>query len=152
MDSAVPEPERQEFEALGHAGSEHYSGLEVFDNPGCHTVTYVSDEVVAHCPVTGQPDFYTCEILLRTTEKCIESKSLKLWLQQFNTKQNGIFCESLAIFVRDQVGFALGYRTKYSEGPDAPTEEVPDLDTISEHVQVTLYQKSRGGISIRSVA
>lgn len=152
LDSDVPEPERQEFTALGHAGSEHYAGLETFDNPGCHSVTYASDEVVAHCPVTGQPDFYVCEIMLRATDKCIESKSLKLWLRQFANPGNGIFCEALAVYIRDQVGQALGYETVYSEGPGATPQGIPDEEEITKHVQVTLMQKSRGGISIRSIA
>jgi NADPH-dependent 7-cyano-7-deazaguanine reductase QueF len=45
-----------EFVALGHAGSEHYAGLETFPNPGVSRVELVSDELVAVCPVTGQPD------------------------------------------------------------------------------------------------
>jgi 7-cyano-7-deazaguanine reductase len=134
LNSEVPEPEKPEFTALGQAGSDHYAGLETFDNPGCVFVVYTSDEVVAHCPVTGQPDFYTCSIQLRDPEKCIESKSLKLWFRQFALESGpGIFCEGLAVFIRDQVMEAIG-------------EEDEDK------VQVTLDQKPRGGISIRSVA
>src|SRR5262249_25877785 len=32
-----------EFVALGHAGSEHYAGLETFPNPGVATVSMASD-------------------------------------------------------------------------------------------------------------
>jgi hypothetical protein len=135
--------EPQKFEALGQAGSEHYLGLEIFPNPGCHSITFTGDELVAHCPVTGQPDFYEFQIVLLGTEKSIESKSLKLWLRQFTEPDTGLFCEALAVFIRDQVGVALGYH-------DA--EGNPDADEITEHIQVTLVQKSRGGISIRSVA
>lgn len=142
LDSSVPERGGPQFEALGHAGSEHYVGLELFDNPGCFSVTYTCDEVVAMCPVTGQPDFYVMEIILRQTEKIIESKSLKLWLRQFAT--SGIFCEGLAVFIRDRVGEALGYLDT-SDGSLYP-------DEIAEHIQVMLKQKSRGGISIKAVA
>ncbi len=48
-----------EFVALGHAGSEHYAGLETFENPGVTHVEMTSDELTAVCPITGQPDFYT---------------------------------------------------------------------------------------------
>lgn len=136
LDSSVPAPEGPHFEALGHAGSDHYVGLELFDNPGCHSVTYTSDEVVAHCPITGQPDFYTLQIVLLMAEKCIESKSLKIWLRQFANPSNGIFCEGLACYIRDQIGEVLEL-----EGEE-----------IATHIQVTLIQKSRGGISIRAVA
>ena len=130
-----PEP-GSGFTALGHAGSDSYMGLETFDNPGCHSITFTGDELVAHCPVTGQPDFYEFAITLLKTEKSIESKSLKLWLRQFNTPASGLFCEALAVFIRDAVGEVLGL----------------DPQDIEEHIQVTLVQKSRGGISIRSIA
>lgn len=142
LNSDVPEP----FVALGHSGSDNYIGLELFDNPGCHSVIYTSDEVVAYCPITKQPDFYTLQIVLLGTEKLIESKSLKLWLRQFNNELNGIFCENLSVFIRNSVGFALGYEDR-EDGITTPDEE-----EIARHVQVTLTQKSRGGISIKAVA
>ena len=124
------------FEALGHAGSDAYVGLEKFDNPGCLQVKYTSDEVMAKCPVTGQPDFYTVTIFLEGTEKLIESKSLKLFFNRFIeqtfTLNTGIFCENLAVWLRDQVCEAIG------------AEE--------ESVEVLLTQKSRGGITIEARA
>lgn len=120
------------FGALSRQGSGAYQGLETFDNPGCAVVRYVCDEVVAKCPVTGQPDYYNCEITLRGTEKLIESKSLKLYLNGLHeatfAKDFGIFCESLAVFLRKEITEALG------------AEE--------DNVGVLLSQKSRGGISI----
>jgi NADPH-dependent 7-cyano-7-deazaguanine reductase QueF len=135
LDSDVTEPESSvpEFTALGHAGSEHYVGLETFPNPGCANIQFSGDELVAHCPVTGQPDFYEWGIMLREPEKSIESKSLKLWLRQFAREDGpGLFCETLAVYIREQVAKAIG-------------EDV-------ECVTVTLVQKSRGGISIRASA
>lgn len=146
LNSEVPAPEPQEFAALGHAGSDHYVGLELFPNPGCHSVTYVSDEVTANCPITGQPDFYDMQLVLLGTEQCIESKSLKLWLRGLHDA--GIFCEGLAVHIRNQVGVALGY-IEADDGIHGPSL---DEDEIAKHIQVTLVQKSRGGISIRSVA
>ena len=40
-------PRSDEFVALGHAGSEHYAGLEAFDNPGVSHVEMTSDELTA---------------------------------------------------------------------------------------------------------
>lgn len=122
------------FTALGQAGSDAFVGLETFPNPGCVSVSYESDEVTAVCPVTGQPDFYGVSINLIRTDLCVESKSLKIWFRGLTNK--GIFCESLAVYIRDEIGRAIGL----------------DLDETLEHVQVTLTQKSRGGISINSVA
>jgi NADPH-dependent 7-cyano-7-deazaguanine reductase QueF len=125
------------FAALSSQGSGAYTGLETFDNPGCTLVHYTSDEVVAKCPVTGQPDYYTCKITLKDSPKLIESKSLKIWFNNLheNTMSGnapGLFCETLAVFIRDQVIEVTG------------SEE--------ENTRVVLTQKSRGGISIEAVA
>ena len=119
-----------EFVALGHAGSEHYAGLETFPNPGVSHVQMTSDELTAVCPITGQPDLYVASIEYEPGPLCIESKSLKLYLAGF--RNEGAFCEALAVRVRDDVAVAL--------------ELEPD------RVQVTLEQKARGGITITATA
>jgi 7-cyano-7-deazaguanine reductase len=115
-----------EFVALGHAGSEHYAGLETFPNPGVSQVEMVSDELTAVCPVTGQPDFYVAAIEYQPEALCLESKSLKLYLARF--REEGAFCEALAVKIRDDVAEAL--------------------ELTPERVTVTLEQKARGGITI----
>jgi 7-cyano-7-deazaguanine reductase len=116
----------KEFVALGHAGSEHYAGLESFPNPGVSQVELVSDELTAVCPITGQPDLYVAAIEYEPEALCLESKSLKLYLARF--RDQGAFCEALAVKIRDDVAEALEL------GP--------------ERVTVTLEQKARGGITI----
>jgi 7-cyano-7-deazaguanine reductase len=115
-----------EFVALGHAGSDHYAGLETFENPGVARVEMTSDELVAVCPITNQPDMYVATIEYEPDRLCLESKSLKLYLASF--RNEGAFCEALAVRIRDDVAAALGL------GP--------------ERVTVTLEQKARGGITI----
>ena len=122
--------ELPEFTALGHAGSEHYAGLETFPNPGVELVEMTSDELTAMCPVTGQPDLYVATIEYAPDELCLESKSLKLYLARF--RNEGAFCEALAVRIRDDVAEALG------------------LD--QSRVTVTLEQKARGGITITAIA
>jgi 7-cyano-7-deazaguanine reductase len=118
------------FVALGHAGSEHYAGIETFPNPGVSSVSMVSDELSAICPVTAQPDLYEASIVYRPDALCIESKSLKLYLAQF--RNEGHFAEALSVRIREDVAAAL---------------QVP-LD----RVRVELVQKARGGITITAVA
>jgi 7-cyano-7-deazaguanine reductase len=118
------------FVALGHAGSEHYAGLETFPNPGVSSVSMVSDELTAICPVTAQPDLYTASVAYRPDGLCVESKSLKLYLAQF--RNEGHFAEALAVRIREDVAGAI---------------QVP-LD----RVRVELVQKARGGITITAVA
>jgi 7-cyano-7-deazaguanine reductase len=119
-----------EFVALGHAGSEHYAGLETFPNPGVTHVEMTSDELTAVCPITAQPDLYVATIEYEPGPLCIESKSLKLYLATF--RNEGAFCEALAVRIRDDVATAL------------------ELDP--DRVQVTLEQKARGGITITATA
>jgi 7-cyano-7-deazaguanine reductase len=119
-----------EFVALGHAGSEHYAGLETFPNPGVSRVEMTSDELASICPVTGQPDLYIAAIEYRPKDLCLESKSLKLYLMTF--RNEGHFCEALAVRIRDDVAEALGL--------------------AAADVTVTLSQKARGGITIVATA
>ena len=119
-----------DFVALGHAGSEHYAGLETFPNPGVTHVELTSDELTAVCPITGQPDLYVASIEFEPDALCLESKSLKLYLARF--RNEGAFCEALAVRIRDDVAAAL--------------ELEPD------RVQVTLEQKAGGGITITATA
>ncbi len=124
------ETRSKEFVALGHTGSEHYAGLESFENPGVSHVVMRSDELVAVCPVTGQPDMYVASIEFWPQGLCLESKSLKLYLNGF--RNEGAFCEALAVKIRDDVAEAL---------------ELPP-----DKVRVTLEQKARGGISITATS
>jgi 7-cyano-7-deazaguanine reductase len=122
--------ETPEFVALGHAGSDHYAGLETFPNPGVSHVQMTSDELTAVCPITGQPDLYVASIEYSPAELCLESKSLKLYLSRF--RNEGAFCEALAVRIRDDLAEAL------------------QLDR--DRVTVTLEQKARGGITITATA
>jgi 7-cyano-7-deazaguanine reductase len=119
-----------DFVALGQPGSEHYAGLETFANPGVSHVEMTSDELTAVCPVTGQPDLYVATIEYWPGELCIESKSLKLYLSGY--RNEGHFCEALAVKIRDDVAEAV---------------QLP-----ADKVRVTLRQKARGGITITATA
>ena len=120
----------QEFVALGRSGSDAYIGLETFPNPGVARVELVSDELTAVCPITNQPDFYTATIAYRPVGPCLESKSLKIYLSRFHDQ--GVFCEALAVRIRDEVAAVL------------------ELDVGA--VEVSLRQKARGGITITALA
>ena len=119
-----------DFVALGHTGSEHYAGLETFENPGVTRVEMTSDELTAVCPITGQPDMYVVTIEYAAERLCLESKSLKLYLASYRSE--GAFCEALAVRIRDDIAEALGLERN--------------------QVKVTLRQKARGGITITATA
>jgi 7-cyano-7-deazaguanine reductase len=125
-----PSSSSTDFVALGHPGSNQYVGLETFANPGASHVEMTSDELAAVCPVTGQPDLYTATIEYWPAALCIESKSLKLYLNGY--RNEGHFCEALTVKIRDDVAEAL---------------ELPP-----DKVRVTLKQKARGGITITATS
>jgi 7-cyano-7-deazaguanine reductase len=119
-----------DFVALGQPGSDAYAGLETFENPGVSHVEMTSDELTAVCPITGQPDLYVATIEYWPQALCLESKSLKLYLSSF--RNEGAFCEALAVKMRDDLAQAL---------------ELP-----ADKVRVMLEQKARGGITITATA
>ena len=112
---------------LGREGNRPIDELDSFPAPaGCGRVVMTSDEVTAMCPVTGQPDYYTVSIDYLPAKHCIESKSLKMYLWHF--RDQGVFCEQLAVDIRDKV-----------------------VATVRPHeVHVRVVQKSRGGIVIEA--
>jgi 7-cyano-7-deazaguanine reductase len=119
-----------DFVALGQPGSEAFAGIETFPNPGVSHVEMTSDELTALGPVNAQPDLYVAKLEYWPGPLCIESKSLKLYLNGFRNEEQ--FGETLAVRIRDDAAQAL---------------QLPP-----DKVRVTLRQKSRGGIVITATA
>ena len=70
--------------------------LETFPNPAPgrdYTIEIVCPEFTSLCPKTGQPDFGTITYTYTPADRCVELKSLKLYLQRF--RNQGIFYESV---------------------------------------------------------
>lgn len=82
---------KQEFKFSGEPTKDL---LDWFPNPGVNRVSLFCREFTSLCPVTGQPDYGTVFIEYVPNERCVESKSLKLYLGQF--RMYGSFCETLA--------------------------------------------------------
>jgi 7-cyano-7-deazaguanine reductase len=118
-----------DFTSLGRPVREPVEELECFPAPpGCTQVRFTSDELTSLCPITGQPDFSSVEISYRPREHCVESKSLKLYLWSFRSKQ--AFAEALAVEIAGEVRRAA-----------AP-----------HWVRVVLRQHVRGGIALEATA
>jgi len=76
--------------------------LETFDNqfPGRdYTIEICCPEFTSVCPKTGQPDFGVLTFTYTPDGKCVELKSLKLYLQQF--RNEGIFYENVTNRILD---------------------------------------------------
>lgn len=70
------------------------SVLETFDNAfpnRDYEIEIICPEFTSVCPKTGQPDFGVLTFTYVPDQKCVELKSLKLYLQQF--RNEGIFYE-----------------------------------------------------------
>jgi 7-cyano-7-deazaguanine reductase len=82
--------------ALGKGATRPSRKLEAFPNryPDRDTeVTFHCTEFTCVCPVTGQPDFGTIEIVYIPDRLVLESKSLKLYLWTY--REVGIFHEEV---------------------------------------------------------
>jgi 7-cyano-7-deazaguanine reductase len=78
--------------------------LETFPNqyPGRdYTVQIVCPEFTSVCPRTGQPDFGTLTITYTPDQKCVELKSLKLYLQRY--RNEGIYYEHVTNRILDDL-------------------------------------------------
>jgi len=76
--------------------SEPTKTLEVFDNPNPerdYEIEFDCPEFTCLCPLTGQPDFAHFRIIYVPNEKCVELKSLKLYLWSF--RDEGAFHEAV---------------------------------------------------------
>ena len=70
--------------------------LETFQNSfpkRNYLIVHRTNEFTSVCPKTGQPDFGTITISYIAGKKCVELKSLKLYLQSF--RNEGVFYEDL---------------------------------------------------------
>ena len=114
---------------LGQTVRHPIEHLECFDAPEhVSVVRFTTNEVMSLCPVTGQPDLSSLVLEYRPDTRCIESKSLKLYLWSFRDRK--AFCEALAAEIAEEVVRAAD-----------PHE-----------VTVTLTQQPRGGIVIEATA
>lgn len=85
--------------------------LETFENqfPGRdYTIEIRCPEFTSVCPKTGQPDFGVLTFTYTPDARCVELKSLKLYLQQF--RNEGIFYEHITNRILDDLVAVLSPR------------------------------------------
>jgi 7-cyano-7-deazaguanine reductase len=82
--------------------------LATFPNPEPgrdYLIRHECPEYTAVCPMTGQPDFGTIVVLYVPDKKCVELKSLKLYLWSF--RDQGHFFEQATNQILDDLVRAL---------------------------------------------
>jgi 7-cyano-7-deazaguanine reductase len=85
--------------------------LETFENQYSgrdYRIEIVCPEFTSVCPKTGQPDFGTLTITYVPDARCVELKSLKMYLQQF--RNMGIFYENVTNRILDDLVAVLAPR------------------------------------------
>lgn len=118
-----------ELTILGRTVRHPVAHVECFPAPaGCTLVRFSTDELASLCPVTSQPDLSRVVIEYEPHERCVESKSLKLYLWSFRDRE--VFAEALAAEIAGEI-----------------------LATARPHrVTVTLTQRPRGGIEVQATS
>jgi len=91
--------------------------LESFPNPRPgreFEIRFECPEFTCLCPKTGQPDFATIRIRYTPAERCVELKSLKLYLWSY--RDQGAFHEAVTNQILDDLVRLLAPRRMVVEG------------------------------------
>ena len=91
--------------------------LDTFHNPKPerdYEVRFECPEFTCLCPVTGQPDFATLHVRYVPDLRCVELKSLKLYLWSF--RDEGTFHEAVVNQILDDLVAAVAPRQMTVEG------------------------------------
>ena len=128
MSHETPTP-NNDLTILGNTVRGAVQSVETFARPaGCDRVRIDVDEFTSFCPKTGQPDFATLRIEYIPSARCVETKSLKLYLQSF--RERGHFVEALAEEIADHLQSKLE----------------------AQELVVNIQQSTRGGMRITAIA
>src|SRR5437773_12168997 len=115
--------------------------LETFENqfPGRdYVVEIVCPEFTSVCPKTGQPDFGTLTISYTPDRKCVELKSLKLYLQSF--RNEGIFYENVTNRILEALVAVLQPRRMKLVAVFTPRGGITTSVTVA-HEKNTVHEK-----------
>jgi len=91
--------------------------LERVPNPHPGTrylVRFTAPEFTSLCPITGQPDFGTIRITYTPGPRCVELKSLKLYIWSY--RQEGAFYEAVVNRILDDLVAACAPRQMIVRG------------------------------------
>jgi 7-cyano-7-deazaguanine reductase len=109
--------------------------LETFPNPAPQRdfeIRFECPEFTCVCPMTGQPDFATIRIQYTPDQRCVELKSLKLYLWSF--RDEGHFHEAVTNRILDDLVQALDPRRLRIEGDFMVRGGIHTV-VVAEHVR-----------------
>lgn len=108
--------------------------LETFANshPGRdYLIRFDCPEFTSLCPITGQPDFGHILIEYVADQRCIESKSLKIYL--FSYRNHGAFHESVTNLILDDLVAACQPRRAKVTGTFRPRGGIA-IHVVAEYI------------------
>jgi 7-cyano-7-deazaguanine reductase len=111
--------------------------LETFVNPAPqrdYEIRFECPEFTCVCPMTGQPDFATVRISYVPDQKCVELKSLKMYLWSF--RDEGTFHEAVTNRILEDLVTALAPRRARVEGDFAVRGGIHTV-VVVEHVRTS---------------
>src|SRR4051812_48309885 len=110
-------PRTRKADLSPRKGTAPAKSLETFPNPvpgRDYEIRFECPEFTCLCPRTGQPDFATIRIRYTPAERCVELKSLKLYLWSF--RDEGHFHEAVTNRILDDLVRLLAPRRMVVEG------------------------------------
>lgn len=110
-------PAASASQRLGSTRTRASKALDWFRNPRPgrdYEIRFECPEFTCLCPKTGQPDFATIRIRYTPEAKCVELKSLKLYLWSF--RDEGHFHEDVTNRILDDLVRVLAPRRMVVEG------------------------------------
>ena len=117
--------------------------LETFENqfPGRdYVIEIVCPEFTSVCPKTGQPDFGTLTFTYTPDRKCVELKSLKMYLQSF--RNEGIFYENVTNRILDDLVSVLQPRKMKLVAAFTARGGITTSVTVTHEVSSSKFQVS----------
>ena len=125
----------------------HASILEAFPNrfpQRDYVIIFEHPEFTSLCPMTGQPDFGTIRIRYVPGERCVESKSFKLYMGAF--RNHGSFMESIVNTIADDLVGVLNPRRITVEGV-FNVRGGTGITVIADHIDPSLAAKKKDALS-----
>lgn len=113
------------------------AALETFGNshPGRdYVIQFECPEFTSVCPITGQPDFGHITIEYTADQRCVESKSLKIYL--FSFRDHGAFHEQVTNRILDDLVAACEPRWAKVSGIFRPRGGIA-IHVFAEHGERT---------------
>lgn len=113
--------------------------IETFPNPRPgrdYEISFEAPEFTCMCPRTGQPDFATIRIRYIPDQKCVELKSLKLYLWSY--RDEGAFHEAVTNRILDDLVRVTKPRSMMLEGRFGVRGGISSVVTAS-------YEKAKTG-------